>query len=159
MTYGAATNAFTLASGMILKKEDVTNSLIVLDGDCYISNADCLKKIEKTISGTEKNIEEKRRAALNIITMFNLPEGTAPEKFLYDCLLKCGMDEENEIVKAALSIRAVDDSHKWMGDICKKVNESEEYVVRKIVDMVSQIHEWSDYVESVQKWLEARINL
>ncbi len=159
LTYGAATNAFTLASGIVLKKEDTTNSLIVLDGDCYISNAERLKQIEKTISGTEKDIDEKRKAALDIITMLNLPDNTAPEKFLYDCLLKCGIDEENEIIKAALYIRAVNDSHKWIGDICKKVNESEEYVVRKIVDMVSQTDEWSNYVLSVQKWLESRVNL
>ena len=67
INYGAATNAFTLAAGMILKKENVENCLIVLDGDCYKSEEERLKQIEKSISGTEVDIEEKRRKALEIL--------------------------------------------------------------------------------------------
>ena len=159
LTYGAATNAFTLAAGMILKKEKVENDLIVLDGDCYRSDEERLKQIEKSISGTEIDIEEKRKKALDIIEMFNLPDDTPPEKFLHTCLLECEENEKDEIIKAALEICAVKDSHEWIENIRRRVGESEEIVARRIVSIVSKMESWDRYVMPIEDWLKERSNL
>lgn len=159
LTYGAATNAFTLAAGMILKKENVENCLIVLDGDCYKSEEERLKQIEKSISGTEVDIEEKRRKALDIIEMFNLPDSTPPEKFLHTCLLECEENEKDEIIKAALEINAVKDSHEWIENIRRRVGESEEIIARRIVSIVSKMECWDMYIMPIENWLKERIEL
>lgn len=159
LTYGAATNAFTLAAGMILKKEKVKNYLIVLDGDCYRSDEERLKQIERSISGTGLEIEMKRRKALDIIEMFNLPANTPPEKFLHTCLLECEENEKDEIIKAALEINAVKDSHEWIENIRRRVDESEEIVARRIVSMVSKTEKWDAYVMPIENWLKERSQL
>ena len=159
LTYGAVTNAFTLAAGMILKKEKVENSLIVLDGDCYRSDEERLKQIEKSISGTEIDVEEKRKKALDIIEMFNLPEDTPPEKFLHTCLLECEENERDEIVKAALEIYAVKDSHEWIENIRRRVGESEEIIARRIVSIVSKMESWDKYVMPIENWLKEHSDL
>jgi hypothetical protein len=66
--FGAIMNAFTLASGMVLKGENTENCIVLLDGDKYRSSEEQLEQIEKVLCGTEDDIENRREQVLAIIS-------------------------------------------------------------------------------------------
>ncbi len=153
--YGAMENAFTVAAAKVLEGQDCTNTLILLDGEKYHTLDEKLVPIQKRFSGTESDIEEKWNQAASMISMFNLPNDTAPEKFFHDLVLENG-DAANELVVAAAEIQAVHDTHEWLYNIQTKLNDTESNVVRDIIDMASNSAKWNDYIRPVVEWLSAR---
>ena len=153
--YGAMENAFTIAAAKVLEGQDCTNTLILLDGEKYHTLDEKLVPIKKRFSGTESDIEEKWNQAASMISMFNLPSNTAPEKFFYDLVLENG-DAENELVAAAAEIRAVHDTHEWLYNIQTKLNDTESNVVRDIIDLASNSEKWNEDNCPVVEWLSAR---
>ena len=153
--YGAMENAFTVAAAKVLEGQDCTNTLILLDGEKYHTLDEKLVPIQKRFSGTESDIEEKWNQAASMISMFNLPNDTAPEKFFHDLVLENG-DAANELVVAAAEIQAVHDTHEWLYNIQTKLNDTESNVVRDIIDMASNSAQWNDYIRPVVEWLSAR---
>ncbi len=156
--YGAITNGFTLAAGMLLSGENTENCLIVLDGDSFRTEEEKIKQIKSVLSGTECNIEDKREKAMSLITQFNLPDDVSPEKFAHNCLCESG-DMNNEIVRVAQDIHAVSDSHEWIYEIRVRLNETEEYIARRVADIVCKTKQWDVYISSIKEWLEKRKNI
>ena len=158
---GSIENAFTLAAGMILKREDIENVLIVLDGDRYQEKDEKLKQIKKALSGTEMNIEEKQNAALEIITQYVLPLPQAsPEFNIYSMLCEISSStEENEIIKAARRIHAVSDSHDWIDTITKQIDDSSDIIMHEVLKLVSTSNKWNAFVKPIVKWLTERLDL
>lgn len=153
--YGAIGNAFTLASAKILADVDTANTLIVLDGDKYRTYDEKIEQIKKKLSGTEQNIEEKWNQAVSIMAQFNLMEGVPPERFFHDILVQNG-DATNELVIAASEIHAVHDSHEWLYNIREKLNDTEENLVRDIIDIASESDAWNNYIQPIIEWLALR---
>lgn len=153
--YGAMENAFTVAAAKVLEGQDCTNTLILLDGEKYHTLDEKLVPIQKRFSGTESDIEEKWNQAASMISMFNLPSDTAPEKFFHDLVLENG-DDANELVMAAKEIQAVHDTHEWLYNIQMKLNDTESNVVRDIIDLASNSAKWNDYIRPVVEWLSVR---
>lgn len=149
--YGAASNAFALAASYILRGEDTSNVLIVLDGDEYKENERKIKAVEKVLSGTEKEHDEKVQKALSMIKQLDLPEKLAPEKHIYDMLIE--MESQNEIVRLAKKLRAVADSHQWLDNLTLRIGQRKELVLYKIIDIVSQNIRWGDYIREVHGWM------
>lgn len=159
--FGSIENAFTLSAGMILRQEDTQNSLIVLDGDRYQTTDEKIKQIKKVLSGTEMDIEEKRNAALEMIIQYNLPlPQSSPEFNIYSMLCQLPTStEENEIIKAARRIHAVNDSHDWIDKITKQIDDSSDIVTYEVLKLVSTSPHWNSYIEPIITWLTERSNL
>lgn len=68
----------------------------------------------------------KIKKALKMIVQFNLPENTAPEKYIHSLL--SSMDDSHECVACAKNITSVDDKHGW----------------------------WESYVSSVYEWIKRK---
>lgn len=153
--FGAVENAFTIASAKILSASDVTNTLIILDGDRYRTTEEKLSQIKKRLSGTEQDVCEKWEEAMAIITQFDLPLGTPPEQFFHNVLIENG-DVSSELVLAASEIRAVKDAHEWIYNIRQKLNDSEENIVRDIISIASTSEAWKDYIKPIELWLLSR---
>lgn len=153
-TYGAAKNAFSLAASMIIKNEDIDNTLILLDGDVYRSADDKKKQIENVFSGTETDADEKRAKAVALISEFKLPEGIRPEKFLHDLI--CQSEDEGEIIESAKGIVAVNDSHDWVNQIADEIDDCSDIIMDRIVQAASHVAGWKEYVYPVIEWLEQR---
>lgn len=156
--FGAMENGFTLASAKILSSSNTTNILIILDGDKYRTPEEKLIQIKKKLSGTEPDIEEKQNQAIAIISQFSLPLDTPPEQFFHDILVENG-DATSELVIAASEIHTVHDTHEWLFNIRKKLNDSEENIVRDIIDIVSESISWKDYIKPIEDWLLEREKL
>ena len=153
--FGAIENAFTLASAMVIAGKTDDNTLIVLDGDRYVSNDDKEKQIEKKLSGTEHDADERRHKALNLISQFNLPENTAPEKYLFD-ILKNSSDC-SEIVEFAKSIYSVSESHEWLDSIMRNTNCDYSDIISICKNTDKTL--WDNYTDSIRKWISERMNL
>lgn len=125
--FGAATNAFVLASSFVLKNENCENALIVLDGDVYTKPEEKRREIEKILSGTEKEHENRVALAIAVIRDLQLPSGIAPEKYIYDMLIE--MDAAHEVVNCAKKLKAVSDSHGWLDEIIKEMGAGRYFVV------------------------------
>ena len=150
--FGSSTNAFTLASSFALTNCDISKLLIILDGDVFITEDKKKEQIEKHLSGTDPTAKSKRQIALSCISQYQLPPNIAPESFLHSLLLKVG-DSENEIIRAAGDIGAVNNSHEWINNIKTRLDESEELLVKNIVDLVKHLPEWEEYIKPIKDWL------
>ena len=155
--FGAAENAFTLAASMIIREDNIDNTLIVLDGDIYRTDDEKRQQIKKHYSGTEESADEKRKQAISIISQYALPEDKNPEQFLHGVL--CDMDDEDEIISIAKSIHAVKDNHEWIAKIAQEIDYSSETIISAIIDKCSKSDKWEGYVQPVKQWIEQRKNL
>lgn len=154
--YGAIENAFTLAASFVIENKKLDNCLVVLDGDRYLSNAEKEKQIEKKLSGNESDSDTRRKSALSIITEFVLPKDYSPEKYIYDTIVK-RFPQDNEIYKAAVEIKAVNDSHEWIYMICKRLDIDMDSVIREVFHFAYPDDEvFKAYISNIDEWLDAK---
>ena len=132
--YGAANNAFVVASSLVLKGEKYNNILIILDGDIYVTKDEKEKAIKKILSGTEREHDDRILDAVSFIKEFALPDGISPEEFIYGMLLE--MDENSEIVRIAKKLKAVSNTHQWLDRLVERMGHSEEMVLNDIISIV-----------------------
>jgi len=155
--YGSAANAFSLIAGQHMAGIDLSNWLVVLDGDKYRNLDEKEAQMKKAYSGTEVDIEQRRSEALACVSQYYLPEHTAPEEFLYSLLIKC--ENNNEIVKTALDINAVNDTHHLISAIKEQLQENMDTLVSQIVCMVEHTEEWKAYISPIENWIKSRIDV
>ena len=153
--FGAIENGFTIASSKILENAPTDNILIVLDGDKYQTDRSKIDQLNKALSGTEIDHDEKRDRALKLISQYTLPKNTSPEKFMHNLLVKYG-DKSCEVVKIATAINAVNEKHQWVDSIVKQVGASEEFVIDQMIHEIANSKEWKLYIENIAEWLNKR---
>ena len=156
VTFGAIENAFTLAAGFIIDNRNLSNVLIVLDGDRYSTTSEKEVQIKKKLTGTEIDIDEKRRQALKIITQYELPSDTAPEKFLYGIILDT-FPEDNQIYESASHIKAVSNTHEWIKNIQNQLGISEEILMNELFNYAWDDVDFQNYFESITNWLKSLV--
>lgn len=138
---------------IILQVEITENVLIVTDGDRFVTVEEKIKRLSTVLTGTEEGHDEKIQQALTMIVQFNLPEDTAPEKYIHSLLIS--MDDSHECVACAQNITSVSDSHEWMGNIVKQMGIGEQ-IYSTIMDVVSEHELWEQYVSSVYEWIKGK---
>lgn len=160
--YGAATNCFTLAAGLILSGgHDLDSQLFLLDGDLYITADEQLDRTKAVLSGTEENAVQRREACMSGIRKLRAIEGvaSAPEPQLHRMIrdlpqqLDAGV---NEIIQLAQEIQAVDDTHLFIKLIIETLNVHRSVGMSNIVKVAALSPAWTPYVEEFRTWLEHR---
>ncbi|WP_438279952.1 AAA family ATPase [Pseudomonas alabamensis] len=163
--YGAATNCFTLAAGLILKGDhDVKTQLFLLDGDLYLTAEQQLERAKAVLSGTEDYAKARRDICLDGIRKLraNGLVGLAPEVQIHRLIRQLPRQDEegvNEIIELAVGIEAVDDTHSFVELIIKTLNIQRSVGLSTIVRVAALSPEWSHYVLELREWLEARRKL
>jgi ABC-type lipoprotein export system ATPase subunit len=155
--FGAASNCFTTIAGLLISGENCQNKLFVLDGDVHNTDEDKRKQIKKKLTGNGQQIEDLQNQAFQQITQFNLPEKTKPEEYLHKLLAQIN-NLESEIIEVARSISAVDNSHKYISDIINRLNYDKSVGYTKIIDIISTLPEWQNYVSEILNWLKERVS-
>jgi ABC-type dipeptide/oligopeptide/nickel transport system ATPase subunit len=150
--FGAAANSFTVAAGTLLSGNSLEHTLIVLDGDVYRTSEEKEKQIKYILAGDDPKMLEFRRIALNSIHQYTLPENYSPEKFLHQMLILSNM--EDEIIKIAKTIIAVNNNHEFINQIIHKLGVSKEIGLFKIVNTLSVMQKWTNYIENIKKAME-----
>ena len=105
------------------------------------------------MTGSEIGREEKIQRAQSIISQFNLPVGLKPEEYIHGKLIR--MEDDNEIVRCAKSLRNVDDSHKLITEIGERLGLGKR-IYEHIMEIVPKDSEWEQYIENVKIWLEGK---
>ena len=81
--FGAATNCFTLAGGILLRGGDSKNLAFVLDGDIYCSDNEIETQVKRAITGHGDKMDALRQTAQSLILKFGLPDGQQPERYIH----------------------------------------------------------------------------
>lgn len=154
--FGAATNAFTIASTLMIENKNVTNTLIVLDGDEYPNAEDKEKQIKSKLSGTESNTPLKRENALSIIRQYNLAEGQAPENRISNLILSLNSQdvETLEIQGVVRNIINPRDTHDFVNQAMEQLGFSREQGLTKMIGIAASSAGWAEFTAPIREWME-----
>ncbi|GLI56536.1 hypothetical protein PM10SUCC1_20500 [Propionigenium maris DSM 9537] len=156
--FGAAKNAFTLVSGLLLKGENIKNSLFVLDGDVYNNESEKLDMLKKSLTGKDNSIQDLRTKALEQIKEFSLPKDLTPEKHLLKMITNLNhcenlSEEDIEIINIAQEINACSDNHDYINYIIDRLGYDKIRGYDKVIQTAKKSSEWSDYIKPISDWL------
>ena len=158
--FGSIENGFTLASGIVLEGKDIDNRLVILDGDKYSTAEEKIKRIEKSLSGSEGAVhKELVDKCLERINQFVLPIGYNPEEYIHEMI--CNLDETihpelSEIIRCAQSIVATSDKHEYVSMMVEKMGNNDADYWR-IIQAAEKSERWSEFTAPIKKWIEERI--
>lgn len=158
--YGAAINCFTAVCGLILGGDECSNSLFVIDGDVYVSEADKIERIRCVIVGDDERAVPKRALALSKITQFTLPLQTKPEPYIYHRLLEMAeveSEDVNEILREAQQLPIADDSHAYLNDIINNMGVERTVGLARVVDAFAKSDAWTGYIAPIHDWLASKL--
>ena len=153
--FGAAANAFVVATGLHINESLNDRILIVIDGDKFKTEEEKRIQIEKVYTGNEPDKDAKRADALTHITQFTLPEGKTPEEYIWECLN--ASTDDNEIIMTAKSIHAVVDKHSYVDLIIDDLGIDRKVALDRIIDQLTKEPCWEGYVSNVTGWMDSRI--
>ena len=155
--FGAIENAFSVAAGLCISRKLDDNVIIVTDGDKYRTDDEKRSQIQKHLSGTEEDSDEKRQLAIEHIKQYVVNrDGMSPELVIWNALRNC--DRESEIVTYAKDIVYTDDNHDYINEIIEKMGVSKERGLCRIIDEFAKCEEtWNNYIREVSDWLDTRI--
>jgi hypothetical protein len=77
--FGAATNAFTLLSSSLIRGEDISKKIYILDGDEYSTAEQKTAAVDRVLTGTEGRTRQLKFLAQEKVIQCNLPENIKPE--------------------------------------------------------------------------------
>lgn len=160
--FGAAINCFTILAGLLLRGQNCDNSIFVLDGDVYRSQEEQERRLKAVLTGDDRHAQELRQSSIAKIKHLNLPENTKPEKYIHSLIInleETDNRESNEIIEVARQIVVVDDSHKYIGDIIRRLDWDRNTGLAKIIDLVSSAEAWDAYIADVKDWLISKAPL
>lgn len=160
--YGAATNCFTLAAGLILSGgHDLASQLFLLDGDLYVTYEQQLERANAVLSGTEENATARRQSCIDGIRKLCASPGfaPAPEPQIHRMIRDLPHQQDsgvNEIIGLAQGIHAVDDTHSFVELIIQTLNVHRSVGMNNIVRVAALSPAWQPYVAELRAWLEER---
>lgn len=160
--YGAATNCFTLAAGLLLSGgHDLARQLFLLDGDLYVTNEQQLERANAVLSGTEVDAAARRQSCIAGIRKLCAAPGIAPapEPQLHRMIRELPQQQDegnNEIIALAQSIQAVDDAHSFVELIIQTLNVHRPVGMNSIVRVAALSPAWEPYVAELRAWLIER---
>jgi ABC-type lipoprotein export system ATPase subunit len=157
--YGAATNCFTLAAGLILSGgHDLNTQLFLLDGDLYVTQEEQLFRAKAVLTGTEEHAKQRRQSCIDGIKKLCATTGVslAPEPQLHRMIRELPQqkdDAANEIIGLANDIQAVNDTHSFVELIIQTLNVHRAVGMANIVRVAALSPAWEPYGEELRAWL------
>ncbi|MEP6488601.1 AAA family ATPase [Microcoleus vaginatus GB2-A3] len=157
--FGAAINCFTMLAALLLRGEKCENSIFILDGDRYRTQAEQKKCLSRVLTGDDETAKSRREVGCEKIKSLKLPADTNPEKYIHSIIIglnNTDNEEYNEIIEVAKEIISVDDDHKYVNLIIERLGWDRSVGLSKIIDLISSSNEWINYVADVKDWLESK---
>ena len=160
--FGAAINCFTTVGGLLLGGDSCETSLFVIDGDVYRTEDEKQERINRVITGNDKQSVDYRTFALTRISQFNLPEGYTPERYIHSILVGMSYMEDqeyNEIIECAKEIQVVNEDHNYVEDVINRLDWERNVGLAKIIDLIALSDQWDGYIDEVRLWLKQQLEL
>ncbi|MBL0551343.1 hypothetical protein ACNPAA_21035 [Aeromonas sp. PS2Canimalfood6] len=125
----------------MLRNEDVSRNIYILDGDVYRTVEQKENAINKVISGDDRRAVDLRGNALSKISEFILPEGFNPERHIHSMLTEINDNELDndyqEIIDTARTIVFEQDAHNYLSKIIDFLGIERSVGLARIVDLAS----------------------
>jgi ABC-type lipoprotein export system ATPase subunit len=158
--YGAAANAFSVGSGLILSGSKMDNTLIMLDGDTIVRSSEKIANCKRVLSGTEDIRNAQRKLLRQKIRSFRPTNGESPEQTthrLVSSLEVTGLaTDEIELVSHAKSIVNVIEQHEFVDRIVQDCGEPRIVALSKLARLASKSGGWERYTRLLRFWLLKR---
>ena len=65
------------------------------------------------------------------------------------------LKDNNELTFLAREEMAVSNSHQWLDHLVTRMGKSEDFILSKIVDLVSEHKKWELYIKELRDWLKS----
>lgn len=152
-TFGDIQNGITVAAVKVVEK-DIENTLIVLDGDKYVSTEDKKKILNKRFSGNTPYEDEIRNSALSLIKEYNSPLFESPDYFIIRIIKELNSDSEINNIVSDLGI--LQDGHDYIKRIAHQLGVDKKAAGAKLINEVKNSDEWKNYIQPISDWLLIR---
>ena len=155
--YGSASNCFTLAAALLLSGKAIDKSLFVLDGDNEEATAvGRVNGINRALSGTEVDKDEKCKSALSKIVQFMPIDRNCPEHVLHSMVASAQMSQDeaaNELIQIALEVAAEPNPKLRLKKMIVRLGGAPDRTLARIVDLASKSEQWLPYTGEIRDWL------
>lgn len=153
--FGSKENSYLVGAGLLLKGETLDNTLIVLDGDVDITEADKRTKINHVITGTDDISQQRRTKLLSKIKQFNLPRNKKPEEFITD-ELKTLDNTEHSLIPLIKATGPHQDHHDLLNTPIANSGMPEQIALAEIANLMANRLCWENYVSEINDWIVAK---
>ena len=150
--FGSKENSYLVGAGLLLRGETLDNTLIVLDGDVDVTEAEKRAKINRVITGTDGNSQQRREKLLSKIKQFHLPVNKKPEEFITD-ELKTLDDAEHSLVPHIKATGPVQDHHDLLNIPITNSGMPEQTALAEIANLMEHRSCWANYVTDINNWI------
>jgi hypothetical protein len=160
--FGTAQNGFSVSAGAVVTNPE-KHIVCVLDGDVYRTEQEKVEQIRKVITGNSQDAIDQREQILNTIFQYSIPEGFSPEQYLKASIVRLDRavvpEHYLEIYDALSSINAVLNRHNYIGSIMQFYDETEDIIIKDVVDLFSYTPEWQNFSLDVMQVLQQKTEL
>ena len=160
ITFGDASNAFTVSAGLLLSGQSCTHSLFLIDGDVYRTVAAKEGAINSNCSGNDEKARKARLKMKLIISDLALPEGFSPERYVHKLVTELDesslSESENELRRLASEIKVPDNTHDYINAVTEALGGDPAVQLNSIIQLASKHVEWPVYVKPLHDWLAAQ---
>lgn len=153
--FGSKENAYLVGAGLLFKGETLDNTLIVLDGDVDITEDEKKTKINRVITGTDYDCQQKRNKLLLKIKQFHLPANKKPEEFITD-ELKALDDTESSLIPHIKATGPVQDHHDLLNIPITNSGMPEQIALAEISKLMANRTCWTNYVNEISDWVVSK---
>jgi ABC-type branched-subunit amino acid transport system ATPase component len=153
--FGAASNCFSVAAGLIMADKLTDNTLLIIDGDVIKTDEEKKAVIKKVITGNTYIAEKQREKVLSHIIQYNLPEQMSPEKYIYDSI--CNMETNDEFIEVCRRLPLFEDPHDIVIELANYFNYDKKEVMKELVEFASKHDMWDDFTGSVKQKISRKI--
>ncbi|WP_373726826.1 hypothetical protein, partial [Bacteroides heparinolyticus] len=163
-TFGAAKNAFVLASGLFLcngNDSELSNKLFVLDGDEYNTEEQKLSQLRTCLTGTEEGRENHRSQVLSHIKQLCIRDGAKPESYYHSLLSDLCPDDDCKIGESVKTLlyeiknQAIcTDHHELFNIPIRELGMNSETGYQHIAELLSKTDKWQEITQEVRIWLQ-----
>ena len=154
--FGAAKNCFAITAGAVITNPE-KHIISIIDGDEYSTSDERRSELKKVVTGSSAEAKKQREHVLSRIFQYNLPKGLSPEQYIKESICKLNRknitEEHVEVYDALNQVQAVLNKHNYVDSITHFYDESEEVIIKDVVDLFSTTHEWNIFTESVSQEL------
>ncbi|TNJ13382.1 AAA family ATPase [Aeromonas veronii] len=150
--YGVAHNCFAVTAGAYIS-DSSKKTLGIIDGDKFRSQEEKNKIMCSVITGTSAESRIIRESVLNRIYQYTIPIDKSPEQYIKECICRLVRDNVpesyREIYDALSNIEAVLNRHNYVNSITDFYDESEEVIIKDVVELFSKTSEWYEFTSEV----------
>jgi energy-coupling factor transporter ATP-binding protein EcfA2 len=162
LTYGSAENCYTLAAALVMNKDPkLANNLLVLDGDVNCDANARKRGVAKVLNGTEVDIEERQKQAIDRIVQFRPLHKENPEQALHGMVKEMPtgiIAGDDEVIRVAQEIQVVRDKHNFVNKVVERLGVDYLRGVDRMIEVASKSVNWPSYTVEIREWLESKRN-